>query len=124
MRMTLMIAIALATTAGCGGRPAGQAPENQTRETAAADEQRIRALPEAQRLAVLYRAIHDAGQDCQVVTSAMGAGTYRGLPVWRANCRGGGVWTIVIADNGVAQVLNAAEARLVTDQPAGNAAGE
>lgn len=120
MRPTSIIAITLATAA-CGSQPAQQPVTNQAQETAQSSQQRILALPEPQRLAVFYRTIHDAGQDCQQVTAAASAGTYRGLPVWRATCRGGGAWTIVIGNSGVAQVLNEAEARLVTDQPAGDA---
>lgn len=123
MRMTLIAMLAL-TTAACGSQPAQQPVSNQAQDTAQSSQQRILALPERQRLAVFYRAIHDAGQDCQQVTAAEGAGTYRGMPVWRATCRGGGQWTIVIADSGIAQVLNEAEGRLVTDQPAGNSANQ
>ncbi len=121
MRTTSMIAIALAAAA-CGSQPAQQPSADRAQETAQSFQQRILALPQPQRLAVFYRAIHDAGQDCQQVISAEGAGTYHALPVWRATCRGGGRWTIVIGNGGVAQVLNEAEARLVTDQPAGNSA--
>lgn len=77
----------------------------------------VAALPEGQRNAVFIRAIRDAGQDCQHVESSQPAGRYRGMPVWRATCSGEGHWTLVIADDGTAQILNADQARLVTDEP-------
>lgn len=120
MRTAAIFAIAL-TTAACGSQPAEQQIVNRA-ETADSYQQRILALPEPQRRAVFLRAVRDAGQDCQEVRSAEGAGTYRGQPVWRATCRGGGEWTIVITDGGIAQVLNAHEGQLVTDRPPANAA--
>ena len=118
MRSVFMLVL-IAAAAACGSEPAEQAPPPDTTDTPATAQdaqQRILALPEPQRLAVFANAIRDARQDCQVVNSAVGAGTYRGNPVWHATCRGGGQWTIVIGDNGVASVLNEAEARLITDQ--------
>ena len=118
----LIAAMALAASA-CGSEPARQPQEPVVNQGAAAQsfQERILALPEPQRLAVFANAIRDSGEDCQQVTRAAPGGTYRGLPVWRATCRGGGIWTIVITDNGGAQVVNAAEAQLVTDPP-GNGA--
>ena len=78
---------------------------------------RVASLSDGQRRALFLRAIRDAALDCQEVTGASEAGRYRGLPVWRATCRGGGNWTIVINEQGWAQILNANEARLVTDAP-------
>ena len=77
--------------------------------------ERVAALPEPQRNAVFIRAIRDAGQDCQQVESSQRGGTYQGMPVWQAACSGGGNWTIVIADDGTAQMLNSDQAKLVTD---------
>ncbi len=123
MRSILMLTL-IAAVAACGGDPA-QAPKQDATEavanspaTAADAQRQILALPEPQRLAVFANAIRDAGQDCQQVNGATGAGTYRGNPVWHATCRGGGRWTVVIGDNGNASVLNEAEARLITDQDA------
>jgi hypothetical protein len=124
MRRILMLFL-IAAAAACSGE-VGQADPQQEAANAATNtpataqdaQQRILALPEPQRLAVFANAIRDAGQDCQQVNSAAGAGTYRGNPVWHASCRGGGQWTVVIGDNGIASVLNEAEARLITDQDA------
>ncbi len=115
-KLTMIIAMAAATAAcGRGDSPAGERADVNVAETANAYQARILALPEPQRLAVFLNAIRDAGLDCQQVNSAEGAGTYQGRPVWRATCRGGGRWTIVITDGGIAQVINANEAQLMTD---------
>ena len=123
MRSIAILAM-IAAVAACGGEPS-QAPKQDATKavanipaTAADAQQQILDLPEPQRLAVFANAIRDAGQECQQVNSAAGAGTYRGNPVWHATCRGGDQWTVVIGDNGNASVLNEAEARLLTDQDA------
>lgn len=118
MRKTIL-ALSLAAAA-CGSEPAPAPRQADAKEAAdaASYQQQILALPEPQRLAVFANAIRDSGQDCQHVNSAASAGTYRGRPVWRATCRGGGVWTIVIAGEGGAQVLDARQVQLVTDDMA------
>lgn len=97
---------------------------NVSSDAAPSAGNQVAALAEGQRNAVFIRAIRDAGQDCQHVQSSQPAGRYREMPVWRATCRGGSHWTIVIADNGTAQILNADEAQLVTDQAADAAANQ
>lgn len=106
-----MMGMALAVLlAGCQDAPA---PATNNATTSAAEIQnRLAAMPEGQRNAVFIRAIRDAGQDCEHVESSEGAGAHQGFPVWNATCAGGGTWTIVITDDGTAQVLNAAEVRL------------
>jgi hypothetical protein len=126
MRMPLAPLLAFAAAAcGGGGAPmanqaanqvANQAPSANTAASAQASGARVAALPEGERNGTFYRAIHDAGMDCQNVTASRPAGTYHGLPVWNADCRGGGHWTLVIGNNDIVQVLNANEARLVTDR--------
>jgi len=107
--MALALALALA---GCGEAPTG--PVNQSAASGAdATQNRLEAMPEGQRNAVFIRAIRDAGQECQHVASSERAGMHQGFPVWNATCQGGGTWTIVITDGGSAQVLNAAESRLL-----------
>ena len=123
MRIPLAALLALATAA-CGGNmptqneTTAQAPAVNATATGA----RVAALPEAERNAAFYRAIHDAGMDCQQVTASQPGGLYHGLPVWNAICRGGGHWALVIGNDDVVQVLNANEARLVTDQSTANTA--
>ena len=105
-------AAALILLAGCGPTNDAGAPVND----AAANVNYLRqleAMPEGQRNAVFIRAIRDARLDCQHVESSAAAGEYRGMPVWNVRCSGGGNWTIVVTDNGIAQILNASEARLV-----------
>src|ERR1043166_5012217 len=96
---------------------ANQAAAANQAVSAQATGARIAALPEPAREAVFYRAIHDAGMDCQDVTASAPGGLYHGLPVWNATCRGGGHWTLVIGNDEMVQVLNANEARLGNDQP-------
>ena len=127
MRIPYAASLAFAVAACGGNGPAPNtaadraAPVNQA-ATAQATGARIAALPEPAREAVFYRAIHDAGMDCQDVTTSAPGGQYHGMPVWNATCRGGGHWTLVIGNDETVQVLNANEARLVTDQPAAAAA--
>lgn len=117
MRNT-MIAMLVLATAGCGGPAATPANEQSVNRAAPeATGERIAALPEAQRNAVFYRAIHDAGLDCQQVTGSMPAPPYQGMPVWTATCRGGGNWTLVVGAGETVQILNANEAQLVRGQP-------
>jgi hypothetical protein len=115
--MRLILATSLiALAAACGGAPEQNRAAEPIANVTAGNQ--VAALPEGQRNAVLIRAILDAGQECQHVNSSTPGGTYRGMPVWQATCRGGGHWTIVVADDGTAQILNADQARLVTDAPA------
>jgi hypothetical protein len=120
MRIPLAAALALATAACGGGAPtpnqANQAPSANVAASAQASGARIAALPDGERKGTFYRAIHDAGMDCQQVDSSRAAGSYHGLPVWSADCRGGGHWTLVIGNGDIVQVLDANQARLVTDR--------
>lgn len=122
MTRTFIIAALVAVTA-CGEvaptqqeRQVANAIENAQLDNAQMSQDRILALPEPQRLAVFANAIRDSGQDCQQVNSAESGGTYRDLPVWRATCRGGTVWTIVIGNVGIASVLNPNEAALIENE--------
>ncbi len=119
MTASLLIAM-LAACGGSGGNSQGQTVNQAPAEPVG---NRVAALSDGQRNGVFIRAIRDAGLDCQHVDGSAPAGSYRGMPVWRATCRGGGAWTIVIGDDGSAQILNADEARLVTDADAAAANG-
>ena len=105
------VAAALILVAGCGdvtpvtnNRVAVPGPE--------ATQNRLENLSEGERNAVFIRAIRDSGEDCQFVESSEPVGEHRGHPVWRARCEGGASFTIVVAADGGAQVINDAEARL------------
>ena len=110
---TSMIALLALATAACGGSGPQPNERSVNRVTAEASGARIAALPEPQRNATFYRAIHDAGLDCQDVTGSVAAEPYHGMPVWTATCRGGGHWTLVVGPDEVVQILNANESRLV-----------
>ena len=111
MRATMFATALSLLLVGCGGErvePANRTEMITPQET----ENRISALPEAQRNAVFIRAIRDAGEMCQHVARSERIGEHRGYPVWRAWCDEGSTWTIVLAHGASVQVVNDAEARL------------
>lgn len=117
------VALVLAL-AGCGGGDADaprEAANTIVNEAGTSPEETgnaIESLTEGQRNAVFIRAIQDAGQQCQHVESSRREGEYQGNPVWKARCLGGVEWTIVIGSDGIASVLNPAEAALMGNQSA------
>ncbi|MGZ8335337.1 MAG: hypothetical protein ACXWU1_01590 [Allosphingosinicella sp.] len=122
MRIILIGAGALlvAALAGCGDGGSGAANESADATANAADAggsdnvaNRLEAMPEGQRNAVFIRAIQDADGECQHVDSSSRGGEHEGFPVWVARCTDGVAWTIVIGRDGVASVLNPAEAELL-----------
>lgn len=92
---------------GCGGTGPGENQSTAARGRSPADAQRIEQMTEAQRNAVFYRAIHDAGHECQQVVNSARSGENNGVPIWQARCRGGGSWFIAITANGYAQIAPA-----------------
>ena len=113
MRNRMVIVGALAAlVAGCGSSADEAAPAPEANATVNYQAE-VAAMPEGQRNAVFIRAIRDADLECQHVESSTSGGTYEGMPVWNVRCDGTGNWTIVIGDNGIAQVLNANEAQLI-----------
>jgi hypothetical protein len=98
-------ALALAL-AGCGERT-----ENETTQIGVPDsadyQMQLETMPEGQRNATLLRAIRDAGRDCQHVESSQLEGDRQGFPVWRARCSDGVEWAVIIANDGIAQVMPA-----------------
>lgn len=122
-------AASLLLLAACGGGGGGEASNAQpaanepnTQETAAAFQQRIEGLNEAQRNAVFIRAIRGADRDCQHVERSAPRAPIRGTPAWTAVCRGGFEWIILIRDGGLAQVTHEAELRASgLDAAGGNA---
>ena len=111
MRGSMIVVLAMFVTA-CGGN--GRAPDNAAANAAQPVGNQVAALSEGQRDAVFIRAIRDARLECQRVQGSARIGDYRGMPVWRARCQGGGEWIIVVANDGTAQILNPAEAQSVT----------
>ena len=112
-----IIAMTILSLAACGR--GGQTSNATAANTAEPVGNQVAALSQGQRDAVFIRAIRDAGLDCQRVQGSIRVGNYRGLPVWQARCQGGGQWTIVVDNDGTAQILNASEASAVTP-PIGN----
>ncbi len=121
MRIVPIVALTI-MTAACGR--GDRAAPDQTINPAGngSDAARLETLSDGQRNAVFIRAIRDAGLECQHVDWSTRSGTYRGMPVWTAACSRNQVWTIVVAADGVAQILNPAEARVTYDRD-GNGTG-
>lgn len=119
MHRFALLAILLGTAA-CGdvdpGTTTANDMVNQAVTSPAETQGNILGLPEPQRLALFANAIRDSGQECQEVESAAQGGTYRDLPVWRATCRDGTTWTIVVGNDNVASVLNPNEAALIANE--------
>jgi hypothetical protein len=120
MRSTIAgAAILVAALAACGERASPGANEGAAAETENV-QVRIAELPEGQRNGVFIRAIRDAREECQHVERSERSGEHQGRPVWTAYCAGGGQYTIVIGDDGMAGVLDAREAQLVDGNQAAN----
>lgn len=100
---------------GCSGQPDTVDESPPDADGALSYQQQLAAMPEGQRNAVFIRAIRDAGQACQHVDSSTSTGLSRGMPVWSVRCSGGGNWSVVLGENGVAQVVDAASSRLILD---------
>jgi hypothetical protein len=112
-------AILVAALAGCGERASPVANLGEAAETGNAQIQ-IAEMPEGQRNAVFIRAIRDANEECQNVERSERSGEYEGRPVWTAHCLGGGEYTIVIGEDGMAGVLDARESELADGNQAAN----
>ncbi|SMF61751.1 hypothetical protein [Allosphingosinicella indica] len=93
----------LLALAGCDGGP--QTPQPAASPAANAYADRLVAMPEGERNAVLIRAIRDAGQDCQQVVTSIPAGPAG----WDARCDDDRPWRISIGANGDASVIPLSE---------------
>lgn len=65
------------------------------------------ALPRVQREITLFRAIRDAGQDCQDLTTTKRLPPVGGNPAWLVTCRPTSYWVVAIARDGTALVTDA-----------------
>lgn len=94
----LMLALAACT---------GPAADNAAAPAAAATGNALAgmaALNPAQLDMVLFRAVRDAGQDCQDVTRSERLPDQAGGGLWRVTCRGGGQFAVAIGRDGNATV--------------------
>jgi hypothetical protein len=109
MRAQMIVLLLLTSCSGGGGNVTGNAARNAAgnRAAPALDEtqQRVVAMPESARNAVLIGAIRDAHLDCQHVASSQpvqqGAG---GLPTYVATCDGGTRYVVTIGPGGAGAV--------------------
>lgn len=100
-------AILLFALAACGqgGEPSAN---NIAAAAVPADYlERIRAMNEKERNGVLFRAIRDAGRECQGVVRSVTTDPVDGKPGWLASCDDDGQWLVVIGPDGMAAVTNA-----------------
>ena len=65
---------------------------------------RINALAPKQRDVVFYRALDDAGSDCQSVSSSEPHAPVEGRPAWTAHCEDGRDWVVILQDSGMLQI--------------------
>lgn len=83
----LMLGIALLSIGGC--QAADEKPAAADGTDLSADRNyiaEVKALPEARRKALFFRAIRDAGLPCQTVTKAEPVDANDKAPSWRAEC--------------------------------------
>ncbi|GAA0316464.1 hypothetical protein GCM10009087_28620 [Sphingomonas oligophenolica] len=73
--------------------------------------QRINRLPQKQRDVTFFRAIDDAGFECQGVKASERRSDVQGYPAWVAHCIDGRDWVVVLEANGTVQVATPAQVR-------------
>lgn len=106
-RSSLAAPAAAVLLTACGSNAPTDAAANNAQASQGDYIRQIRAMPQGQRLGVMFRAIRDAGGDCQQVTTAAETPGADGPPTWLATCTGGGRWLVTIDNNGVATVMGA-----------------
>lgn len=105
MFRAIVLAAALSLPlAACGSpsSPANEATENATGGNAIAAMDK---LNENERNVALFRAISDAGRDCQGVTRSVATDPIQGRPAWIATCESGRPWVVSLAADGTATVI-------------------
>lgn len=102
MKTTVLTSgLILALLSGCH-QPVSQ--QNSAASAATTEDdylQRINRLPQKQRDAVFYRAIDDAGFDCQSVKGSEAREAVQGYPAWVAHCSDGRDWVVVLEKSGI-----------------------
>ena len=110
-RNLLFLAPALLTLGACQ-QPSNEAPSVPEPVTTVGNYvARVEALGERQRFGVLFRAVRDAGQDCQELTDATATKTIDGRPAWIVTCDARTRWTVVLSNDGTALVTPVSQAR-------------
>jgi hypothetical protein len=115
----LTSAFALLALGGCEQSPTpdnGAAATPVAPATPAARDyyaDRIDALPAKQRDAVLFRAIKDAGGECEALTGSETRAAVEGRPAWTAHCAAGKTeraldWVVVLQPGGVMRIVRPA----------------
>ena len=105
--MKILIPACLALTLAACGQPAPQQNAAAPAPTPTVETdylQRINALPPKQRDVVFYRALDDAGSDCQAVSGSEPRAPVEGRPAWTAHCEDGRDWVVILQDNGMLQI--------------------
>jgi hypothetical protein len=67
---------------------------------------KVQSLPESQRRAVLFRAIRNAGLDCQGVDAAERVRAAGSQPQWRLRCTNGDQHLVSVDRSGTALVVS------------------
>lgn len=106
MTATRLLAFVALGLAGCQQPAADNADAPTGRPSAPTGNYiaQIDALGAPQRQLVLFRAIRDAGEDCQNTTKVERLPDLEGRALWRVTCRGGGQFAVQIGNDGVANV--------------------
>lgn len=106
--MRILVSSLLAIVlAGCGeGTTQQDATQNLAADDATNYQAEVLALPERLRNPVFFRAIRDAGLQCQEVVSAERVDDQNQAPTWRAQCDQNAVYFISILPDGTAQVVS------------------
>lgn len=110
-------ALMLFALSGCH-QPAPQ-KNDATPAALTADDylKRINGLPQKQRDMTFFRAIDDAGFDCQGVKASEARPEVQGYPAWTAHCVDGRDWVVVLEKDGNVQVATPAQLRGVEASP-------
>ncbi|MBB4152467.1 hypothetical protein GGQ80_000343 [Sphingomonas jinjuensis] len=109
MRAALLCACAL-SLAACGEPVADQGNSIAAAAAGKPDAEfakRIASLTPQQLNGLLFRAVRDAGRDCQQVTSSQKQADVGGRPAWTAVCDERTTWLVVLGAEGVATVTAA-----------------
>jgi hypothetical protein len=108
-RRFFLVAPALLVLGAC--QQPSDAPEPPPIATVGNYVARVEALGERQRFGVLFRAVRDAGQDCQELTDATSTTTTDRRPAWIVTCDARTRWTVVLSNDGTALVTPVSQAR-------------